>query len=62
MVDGGYSCAEVQTLTIRHLADIRTKIADLRVLEDTLEKVSDQCTGDTAPACPVIEALLNEQL
>lgn len=57
MVDGGYSCAEVQALALRHLADIRAKIVDLRALEDTLKTVSDQCSGDTAPACPVIEAL-----
>lgn len=57
MVDGGYTCAEVQALALRHLDQVRTKIADLRRLEATLKSVSDECSGEAAPACPFIEAL-----
>ena len=59
MVDGGYTCAEVNALAVRHLEDVRTKIADLRRLEKTLKSVSDQCSGDTAPACPIIAELFD---
>ena len=30
MVDGGYTCGEVHSLTLAHLTDIRKKVADLR--------------------------------
>lgn len=57
LVDGGYTCAEVQALTLKHLADVQAKISDLRRLEATLAEISSQCTGEQVPDCPVIEAL-----
>lgn len=51
------SCAEVRTVAARHLADIRTKIADLRKLERLLAKTIAKCSGRKAPDCPVIEIL-----
>lgn len=57
MVDGGYTCGEVQQLTLEHLASIRRKLADLRRLERTLKTIASQCDGGTVPHCPVIDAL-----
>ncbi len=58
LVDGGgRTCAEVKALTERHLAEVRAKIADLRRIEDVLASTAAQCSGDTAPACPIVEAL-----
>ena len=58
LVDGGhYTCAEVKTITLDHLADVRRKIADLRRLERTLADVAGRCKGGKVPDCPVIEAL-----
>jgi len=58
LVDGGTcTCAEVRTITVGHLADIRRKIADLRRLEAVLDDLAARCTGDEVPECPVIEAL-----
>lgn len=57
MADGGSTCGDVQALALRHLADVRAKIADLRRLEETLKSISDQCEGGTMPECPIIEAL-----
>lgn len=58
LVDGGrYTCAEVKTITLDHLADVRRKIADLRRLERTLADVAGKCRGGKVPDCPVIEAL-----
>ncbi|MGH6918655.1 MAG: MerR family transcriptional regulator [Geminicoccaceae bacterium] len=56
LVDGGYTCGEVRDLTLRHLADVRAKIADLRRLEKTLTTISSKCEGDL-PECPIVEAL-----
>jgi MerR family mercuric resistance operon transcriptional regulator len=58
LVDGGgYSCAEVKAIALDHLADVRSKIADLRRLERTLADMADRCRGGRVPECPVIEAL-----
>ncbi len=52
-----YTCGEIHDLTISHLGSIRRKIADLKRLERTLAKVSDECSGGAVPDCPVIDAL-----
>jgi MerR family transcriptional regulator, mercuric resistance operon regulatory protein len=57
LVDGGYTCGVVRDLTLRHLADVRAKIADLRRLEQTLAAISSKCAGDDLPDCPIVEAL-----
>jgi MerR family mercuric resistance operon transcriptional regulator len=58
LVDGGYTCGEVRDLTLKHLAAVRVKIADLRRLEKTLAEISSECHGGKVPDCPVIKALL----
>lgn len=58
LVDGGLqTCAEVKARTVSHLADVRTKIADLRRIEKVLATTAASCRGDTAPECPVLAAL-----
>lgn len=60
MVDGEhYSCAEVKSLTLEHLHDVRGKLADLKKLEKVLKQLADQCTGDETPDCPIVEALFD---
>jgi MerR family mercuric resistance operon transcriptional regulator len=58
VVDGEQvSCERVKHLADTHLYDIRSKISDLRRMEKTLQTLSDQCSGDDVPECPIIEAL-----
>ncbi len=58
LVDGGtQTCAEVKQRTERRLADVRTKIADLRRIEKILASTAAKCTGEQVPDCPVLEAL-----
>ncbi|MEE8244193.1 MAG: MerR family DNA-binding protein, partial [Pseudomonadales bacterium] len=58
VVDGRQvSCERVKTLADTHLKDIRSKISDLRRMETTLRELSNQCSGDDVPECPIIEAL-----
>lgn len=60
MVDGGaYSCGEVRSLTLAHVADIQAKIEDLQRLETTLAAIAVQCSGGNVPVCPIVEALLS---
>ncbi len=62
LVDGGdYTCAEVEAVTLAHLGDVRTKIADLRKLERVLNDMASQCDGGTVPDCPVIDALFGAE-
>ena len=58
LVDRGtQTCAEVQALTERHLANVRTKIADLRRIEKVLADTAARCSGEEVPECPVLETL-----
>ncbi len=58
LVDGGdYTCAEVHQLTLKHLHEVREKIADLKRLEATLSDISNQCADGAIPDCPFIETL-----
>ena len=50
-------CREVRDIAADHLREIRAKIADLRKLERLLSKTVSQCTGATAPKCPVLDIL-----
>lgn len=54
---GQGGCADVHLLTIRHLIDVRRKIADLKKLERTLATTAERCARDTSSNCPIIEAL-----
>ena len=51
------SCREVLRIAAHHLDDIRAKLSDLRKLERLLAKTVAQCTGTTAPDCPVLDIL-----
>ena len=58
LVDRGtQTCAEVKALTERHLANVRTKIADLRRIEKVLADTAARCSGEEVPECPVLETL-----
>ena len=52
------TCAEVQVIAEDHLTDVRAKIADLKRIERVLSDTVARCTGDAAPECAVIDALL----
>lgn len=54
----GYTCAEVQALTLEHAEMVRRKVRDLKSLEKTLRRIASQCTGKKVPECPIIDALL----
>jgi MerR family mercuric resistance operon transcriptional regulator len=58
LVDGhAYTCAEVRTLTLDHVAGIRRKIADLKRLERVMTDISSRCSGKRIPDCPIVDAL-----
>jgi MerR family mercuric resistance operon transcriptional regulator len=58
LVDGHrYTCAEVRTITVDHLSEVRRKITDLRHIERVMAEMAARCTGGRVPDCPIIDAL-----
>lgn len=55
------SCREVSRLAAGHLADVRSKIKDLKRMERVLERLIADCAGGTLPHCPLLESLFREQ-
>src|SRR5712692_1711277 len=50
-------CAEVRVVAEAHLADVRSKIADLRRMETVLKETVARCAQGRRSDCAVIEAL-----
>ena len=54
---GGLACSEANNITLIHLAEIRSKIADLRKLERVLSRMAKVCESNQLPECPILETL-----
>ena len=58
LVDSGeMTCSEVHALTVEHLREVRSKIADLRKLERALKNLAAQCSLGDVSDCPIVETL-----
>ncbi|HEB79077.1 MAG TPA: MerR family transcriptional regulator [Rhodospirillales bacterium] len=58
LVDGGdFTCADVQRITLSHIAEIRDKISDLRKMERVLKEMVSKCEGGDIPECHVIDVM-----
>jgi len=55
--NGQAACAEVRELAAHHLAEVRAKIADLRVMESLLCDAVRRCDTNKPPGCPLIDSL-----
>ena len=55
--DGRNTCAEARELAARHLAEVKSKIADLRAMEVVLAGAVHRCDAGEATGCPLIGAL-----
>jgi MerR family mercuric resistance operon transcriptional regulator len=51
------TCRQVREIATHHLEDIRAKLNDLRKLERLLARTVAQCSGTSAPECPVLDIL-----
>lgn len=54
---GHATCAEVKAIASEHLGNVRARLADLAGLEAILADAVAKCTGEAAPACPVLDIL-----
>lgn len=60
MVDrADFTCAEVHTMTVDHLATVKKKVADLRRLEKALRSMAAECGKGDVPDCPIIDTLFS---
>ena len=55
--DGSNASGEVRQLAARHLAEVRSKIADLRAMERVLADAVRRCASGELPGCPIIDTL-----
>jgi len=53
------SCGEVREVALEHLAEIRSKAADLKRLEGVLDAMVATCSGGPVPDCPLIDVLFD---
>lgn len=51
------ACAEAREVAAAHLAEIRTKIADLRAMERVLADTVKLCDAGELAGCPLIDTL-----
>lgn len=54
---GEACCDEVREIAVRHLEQVRDKLADLARLERLLASTVERCSGGHVPQCPVIDML-----
>lgn len=55
--DQSRASAEVKRITRKHLDEIEAKITDLQAMHVTLTRLSNECSGDHRPDCPILEEL-----
>ena len=53
----GRSSAGVKKVAGRHIDELRSKIAELKSMLDTLEHLARHCHGDHRPECPILDDL-----
>lgn len=52
--DRDRASADVKALTLRHVADLEARIAELASMRDTLRALAQACSGDHRPDCPIL--------
>ena len=51
------SSAQVKELSLRHVADLERKIAEMQAMARTLKHLAHNCHGDERPDCPILDDL-----
>lgn len=52
--------ADVKSLALHHLRELKHRAAEMQALAETLERLAQQCAGDEEPDCPIIAELAGE--
>ena len=56
------SCRQVRDIATPRLADIRTKLRDLKRMERVLAATLSRCSGKDVPECPILDVLDAERM
>jgi MerR family copper efflux transcriptional regulator len=55
--DDNRASRDVKSLALQHVAELRSKVAELSAMADTLQELADQCHGNGRPDCPILKDL-----
>jgi len=58
--DRGRASADVKAVALAHVAGLRTRIAELEAMAQTLEHLAEHCHGNDRPDCPIIADLAEQ--
>jgi MerR family copper efflux transcriptional regulator len=51
------SSSQVKDLSLRHVAELERKIAEMQAMVRTLKHLAHNCHGDERPDCPILDDL-----
>ena len=49
--------SKVKKLALEHIRELEEKIAEMRAMKATLERLASHCHGDERPECPILDEL-----
>jgi Cu(I)-responsive transcriptional regulator len=49
--------SKVKKLALEHIQELEGKIAEMRAMKATLERLASHCHGDDRPDCPILDEL-----
>lgn len=52
--DKNRESAEVKSIALEHIGAMKVKIQQMQSMVDTLQHLTDCCSGDNRPACPIL--------
>lgn len=55
--DSGRASRDVKRVALEHVTELRSKVAELTAMADTLQDLADRCEGDGRPDCPILKDL-----
>jgi Cu(I)-responsive transcriptional regulator len=55
--DSRRSSADVKAVALAHVENLRTKIAELQSMAETLLELANRCDGGARPDCPILNEL-----
>lgn len=58
--DTSRASADVRQIASRHLAEVESKLAELRAMQTTLAGLVSACEGSTSPECPILRDLAGQ--
>ena len=54
------SSAEVKSIALEHVAELKQRARELNEMADALKHLASACEGDSRPECPIIKGLEGE--